>query len=86
MRLVRKLKSGDTGVDEYYDYSILAASESEMTMYWEIAIWGLKITNTFTSQSKGAFQPYGTTAMAATVNTNAVLNCSTVAPGILIIP
>ena len=86
MRLVRRLKSGDTAVDEYYDYKIIAAGESEMSMYWEIPVWGLKITNTFTSRPKGAFQPYGTTENAAIVNANTALSCTNVAPGVLIIP
>jgi len=87
LRLIRKLKSGDAGVDEYYDYRITAANESTMTMYWDVAVFGLfNIKNIFTSQSKGAFQPYGTAAMAAAVSKIAVLNCSSVAPGLLIIP
>jgi len=76
VRLIRRLKSGDTAVDEYYDYKITAASETQMTMFWEIKVWGLRITNTFKSQAKGAFVPYGTAAMEAIVNANVALSCS----------
>lgn len=87
VRLIRRLKSGDTATDEYYDYRITSANESTMTMYWDIAVWGLlDIKNTFKSQAKGAFQPYGTAEMAIIVNANAALSCSSVAPGVLIIP
>jgi hypothetical protein len=79
VRLIRRLKSGDTAMDEYYDYRITSSSESSMTMYWDIAVWGLlDIKNTFASQAKGAFQPYGTAEMAATVNGNAAMNCSNI--------
>jgi len=76
VRLIRRLKSGDTAVDEYYDYKITAASETQMSMFWEIKVWGLRITNTFKSQAKGAFVPYGTTAIETTVNANAALSCT----------
>ena len=76
LRLVRRLKQGDTAIDEYFDYKIFAASETQMSMFWEIKAWGLKITNTFKSQAKGAFVPYGTAANEATVNANASLSCS----------
>jgi hypothetical protein len=76
VRLIRRLKSGDTAVDEYYDYKITAASETQMTMFWEIKVWGLRITNTFKSQAKGAFVPYGTAANETTVNANAALSCT----------
>ena len=86
VRLIRRLKQGDTAIDEYYDYRITAANESEMTMYWDIAFWGLiDIKNTFKSQAKGAFQPYGTAEMATTVNANATLNCSNIDDNLLTI-
>ena len=87
VRLIRRLKSGDTATDEYYDYRITAANESTMTMYWDIAVWGLMdIKNTFQSQAKGAFQPYGTAEMEATVNANAAQNCSNIDNDLLTIP
>ncbi len=56
LRLIRKLRSGSQGVDEYYDYKITSATESQMIMYWDIPVFGLYgIKNTFTSQPKGAF-------------------------------
>jgi hypothetical protein len=77
LRLLRRLKSGDTGADEYYDFRITAANESEMTMYWDLAFWGLlDIKRTFKSQSKGAFQPYGTQAYADSVAMFTELDCS----------
>lgn len=85
VRLIRRLKSGDTAVDEYYDYKILSASETQMMMFWEIKVWGLKITNTFKSQAKGAFVPYGTSAVAALVNGNAALSCSLINNSLLTI-
>ena len=78
VRLIRRLKSGDTAVDEYYDYKILSASETQMMMFWEIKVWGLKITNTFKSQAKGAFVPYGTPEVAALVSGNAALSCTNI--------
>jgi hypothetical protein len=87
VRLIRRLKSGDTAMDEYYDYRITSANESTMTMYWDIAVWGLlDIKNTFSSQAKGAFQPYGTAAMEATVTANTALNCSNIDDGLLTLP
>ncbi len=87
MRLVRKLKSGDIGVDEYYDYRITSANESQMTMFWDVAAFGLyNIQNTFKSQAKGAFQPYGTVEMEAIVNANTALSCSTIDEDLLTIP
>jgi len=77
LRLLRRLKSGDTGADEYYDFRITSANESEMTMYWDLAFWGLlDIKRTFKSQSKGAFQPYGTQAYADSVAMFTELDCS----------
>jgi len=86
LRLVRRLKQLDTAIDEYYDYKITAASESQMSMFWEIKSWGLKITNKFQSQAKGAFVPYGTVEMEGIVNANASLNCSNIDDDLLIIP
>jgi hypothetical protein len=87
IRLIRRLKSGDTAADEYYDYRITSASETSMTMYWDIAVWGLlDIKNTFTPQAKGAFQPYGTAEMAAIVNANAAQNCSNIDNALKTIP
>jgi hypothetical protein len=87
VRLIRRLKSGDTAMDEYYDYRITSANESTMTMYWDIAVWGLlDIKNTFQSQAKGAFQPYGTAAMETTVNGIAAMSCSNIDDGLLTIP
>jgi hypothetical protein len=87
VRLIRRLKSGDTATDEYYDYRITAANESTMTMYWDIAVWGLMdIENTFQSQAKGAFQPYGTAAMETSVNANTALNCSNIDDVLLTLP
>jgi hypothetical protein len=86
LRLIRRLKQGDTAIDEYYDFRITAANESEMTMYWDIAAWGIvDIKNTFNSQAKGAFQPYGTAEMATIVNENASLSCSNIDDGLLTI-
>ena len=86
VRLIRKQLSGDTGIDEYYDYRIVSADESAMTMYWDLAVWGLfDIERTFTSKPKGAFQPYGTAAMATEVEAISVLECSTVDTGLLTI-
>ncbi len=87
LRLVRRLLSGDTGLDENYDFRITAASESEMTMFWDIAVWGiLDIERTFTSQTKGAFQPYGTVEMADTVlNQMPHLDCSNIDNALLTI-
>jgi Na+-transporting methylmalonyl-CoA/oxaloacetate decarboxylase gamma subunit len=85
VRLIRRLKSGDTAVDEYYDYKILSASETQMMMFWEIKVWGLKITNTFKSQAKGAFVPYGTPEVAALVSGNAALSCTNIDNSLLTI-
>lgn len=87
LRLVRRLKQGeDMAIDEYYDYKITAANESEMTMFWDVAVFGLLgIQNTFKSQAKGAFVPYGTPAEEAKVNANASLSCSHIDPALLII-
>lgn len=87
LRLIRKLRSGSQGVDEYYDYKITSATESQMIMYWDIPVFGLYgIKNTFTSQPKGAFQPYGTVEMANAVANISVLSCSTVDNNLLTIP
>ncbi|NLE35309.1 MAG: hypothetical protein GX622_09410 [Bacteroidales bacterium] len=87
VRLVRRLKQGDTAVDEYYDYNITTHSETEMKMYWDLAVWGLMdIENTFKSQPKGAFVPYGTAEMEGIVNANASLSCSNIDQSLLIIP
>ena len=86
VRLIRKQLSGDTGVDEYYDFRVTSADETEVTMYWDLAVWGLfDIERTFTSKPKGAFQPYGTAAIAADVAAISVLDCSTVDSGLLTI-
>lgn len=86
IRLVRKLRSGETAVDEYYDYRIVNATQAEMTMYWDIPVFGMfNIANTFTSQPKGAFQPYGTPEMASEVGNDPVMSCSTVDPALLTI-
>ena len=83
--MVRRLLSGDQGLDEYYDFRITSANESEMTIYWDLAFWGLlDIKRTFNSQAKGAFQPYGTEAYADTVmNQLPVLDCSHIDDGLL---
>jgi len=87
LRLVRRLLSGDQGLDEYYDFRITEATEAEMTMYWDLAVWGLlDIQRTFKSQAKGAFQPYGTEAYADTVlNQLDVLDCSHIDENLLTI-
>ena len=86
LRLIRRMPSGETGVDEIYDFRITAASESEMTMYWDIAVWGiLDIERTFTSQPKGAFVAYGTEAKATEILGNALLDCSLVDGSLLTI-
>lgn len=86
VRLIRKQLSGDTGVDEYYDFRITSADESEMIMFWDLAVFGLlDIQRTFTSQPKGAFQPYGTEEMAAAVEALSVLDCSTIDDALLTI-
>ncbi|MCP4310336.1 MAG: hypothetical protein GY790_03655 [Bacteroidetes bacterium] len=77
LRLIRRLLSGEQGLDENYDFRITAANESEMTMYWDLAFWGLlDIKRTFKSQAKGAFEPYGTEAYADSVAMLTVLDCS----------
>jgi hypothetical protein len=88
VRLIRRLKQGeDTAIDEYYDYRITAANESEMTMFWDVEVFGLlDIQNTFKSQAKGAFVPYGTAAMEAIVMANASLSCSNISSSLLTIP
>jgi hypothetical protein len=86
LRLVRRLISGDQGLDEYYDFMITSANESEMIMYWDIAFWGLfDIQRTFNSQAKGAFQPYGTQAYADSVAMLTVLDCSNIDPSLLVL-
>jgi hypothetical protein len=68
LRLIRRVASGETSLDEYSDYRITAYSESTMTMYWDIAVFGLfDMEQIFKSQPKGAFQPYGTAENAAAV-------------------
>jgi len=87
VRLLRRLKQGDTAIDEYYDYRITSASETEMTMYWDILVWGITdIENKFKSQPKGAFVPYGTAEMEGIVNANASLSCSNISQSLMTIP
>lgn len=84
LRLIRRMPSGETAVDEIYDFRITATSESEMTMFWDIAVWGiLDIQRTFTSQPKGAFVAYGTEAKATEILGNALLDCSLVDPDLM---
>ncbi|MCK5136736.1 MAG: hypothetical protein KAR19_13180 [Bacteroidales bacterium] len=84
LRMIRRLLSGETGLDENYDFRITSANESEMTMYWDLAFWGLlDIKRTFKSQAKGAFQPYGTQAYADSVALLTVLDCSNIDDGLL---
>jgi len=84
LRLIRRLLSGDQGLDEYYDFRITSANESEMIMYWDLAVWGLlDIQRTFNSQAKGAFQPYGTQAYADSVAMLDVLDCSNIDDSLL---
>lgn len=84
LRHVRRLLSGEQGLDEIYDFRITAATEAEMTMYWDLAVWGLlDIQRTFKSQAKGAFQPYGTEAYADSVAMLTVLDCSNIDDGLL---
>ena len=86
LRLVRRLLSGDQGLDENYDFRITSANESEMIMYWDLAFWGLlDIQRTFNSQAKGAFQPYGTQVYADSVAALTVLDCSNIDPALLTI-
>lgn len=86
VRLIRKQLSGEVGLDEYYDFNITAVSESEMTMYWDLAVFGLlDIERTFTSQPKGAFQAYGTAELATYIETVAAMDCSTVDENLLTI-
>jgi len=86
VRMIRKQASGDAGIDEYYDFRIVAASESEMTMYWDLAVFGLlDIQRTFTSQPKGAFQPYGTAEMQTQVEAITALHCDSVDPDLFVI-
>lgn len=86
LRLIRRLLSGESAVDEFYQFRITSANESEMTMYWDLAFWGLlDIQRTFKSQSKGAFQPYGTQAYADSVAMFSYLDCENIDDGLLII-
>lgn len=86
VRLIRKQLSGDVGLDEYYDFRITSADESVMTMWWDLAAFGiLDIQRTFKSQPKGAFQAYGTEEMATAVEALTVLQCSTVSDNLLTI-
>jgi len=86
LRLIRRLQSGDTAADEYYDYRITAADESEMTMYWDLEVWGLlDIQRTFVSKPRGDFQPYGTAEMEATVEELSTLDCSNIDENLLTI-
>ena len=88
LRLIRRLKSGETAIDENYDFRITSATESEMTMFWDIAVWGiLDIERTFKSQPKGAFQPYGTEAYAdsCSVETWPSFDCALVNDDLLVI-
>jgi len=84
VRLIRRQTSGETGLDEWYDFKITAANESEMTMYWDLAVFGLlNIKRTFNSQDKGPFQPYGSQAHADSVEMFDFLDCSNVDPNLL---
>ena len=79
LRLIRRLLAGETAMDENYDFRITDASESEMIMYWDIAVWGIMdIERTFKSQPKGAFQPYGTQAYADSVAMMTYMDCDNV--------
>jgi hypothetical protein len=84
LRLIRRLVSGETALDENYDFRITAANESEMTMFWDIAFWGLlDIQRTFKSQPKGAFVKYGTAEKEAEITGNSSLDCSNVDDSLL---
>ena len=84
LRLIRRLLSGESAVDENYDFRITSANESEMIMYWDLAFWGLlDIQRTFKSQSKGAFQPYGTQAYADSVAMFSHLDCENIDDSLL---
>ena len=84
LRLIRRVLSGETALDEYYDHRITAASESEITMYWDIAVWGLyDMEQIFTSQPKGDFTPYGTAENAQAVADFEPFNCDYVDPNLL---
>jgi hypothetical protein len=84
LRLIRRVLSGETAMDEYYDHRITAASESEMTMYWDIAVWGIfDMEQTFTSHPKGSFVPYGTPENAQAVADFEPFNCDYVDQALL---
>lgn len=86
VRLIRKQLSGEAGLDEYYDFRIVSADETEMIMYWDLAVFGLlDIQRTFVSKPKGDFQPYGTVAMETEVNGIAAIDCSTIDNNLLTI-
>jgi hypothetical protein len=86
LRLIRRVKSGDTALDEYYDYRITAYSESGMTMYWDIAVWGIfDMEQIYKSKPKGAFTPYGTAENAAAVAAFEPFDCSYVDDNLLTI-
>jgi hypothetical protein len=86
-RLLSRLDAGVAVIDNYSDYRITAASGVSLTMYWDIPSYGLKnIKNEMTSKAKGAFQPYGTAAMEASVNAKAALDCSNINDALLTIP
>ncbi len=76
LRLLRRMLSGETATDEYYDFKITKADETEMTMFWEL--WGLTLERTFKSKTKGEFQAYGTEAMATEVNSTTSLDCGNI--------
>jgi len=84
LRLIRRKLSGETAEDEYYDHRITAASASEMTMYWDIAFWGLlNMEQIITSQPKGDFVPYGTAENAQAVADYEPFDCSNVDDSLL---
>ena len=84
LRLIRRVKSGDTAMDEYYDYRITAYNESEMTMYWDIAVWLIfDMEQVFKSKPKGAFTPYGTAENAAAVAAFEPFDCSNIDDSLL---
>ena len=79
LRLIRRLMSGETAMDENYDFRITEADESEMTMYWDIPVWAIfDIQRTFKSQPKGAFQPYGTQEYADSVAMFEYMDCDNI--------
>lgn len=84
VRLIRKLASVYGPLDEYYDFKIISADESEMQMWWKLDFFGIyDLKRKFVSQPKGAFQPYGTAEMEAAVNNISDLDCSTIDESLL---